>query len=186
MIGITGQIGAGKSFVGRMLRERHIRVIDADVAVHHLYRDSASLRAAVAAEFGEESLTGNGVNKKFFADLIFKDASARARLEKLVYPELTRYILQENPAFVEAALLENVPEVVNALDEIWIVTAPADVRLERLTKNREMPLEDARRRMELQKAKDDVEYWRSLFPGKLLRFIDNSKDEAALKAELPL
>ena len=37
MIGITGSIGAGKSLVGRILRDQKIRVIDADVAVHHLY-----------------------------------------------------------------------------------------------------------------------------------------------------
>lgn len=185
MIGITGQIGAGKSFVGRLLRERKARVIDADVAVHHLYRDCRSLREAVEREFGENSLTEDGVNRKFFAELIFKDAGARLRLESLVYPELTRYIMQENPAFVEAALFENVPEMVCLLDEIWVVTASAEIRLERLTQSREMNVEDARRRMELQKSKDDPECWRSLFPGKVLRFIDNSGDEAHLVSQLP-
>ena len=75
MIGITGQIGAGKSFVGRLLRERKARVIDADVAVHHLYRDCRSLREAVEREcrerfirrVNEGSLTKKEANELFRA-----------------------------------------------------------------------------------------------------------------------
>lgn len=180
MIGITGQIGAGKSFVGHKLRERKFRVIDADLAVHQLYRDNQDLRAAVAEEFGPDALTESGVNRKFFADLIFKDAGARVRLENLVYPVLTAYLLKENPAFVEAALFENVPAMVEHLSEIWVVTAPAEIRLKRLMEKRNFTLDDARRRMELQQAKDCEECWRKLFPGKVLHFINNDGDEQTL------
>ena len=69
MIGITGTIGAGKSLVGRILRDRKIRVIDADVAVHHLYRDDKNLRAAIAKEFGEDMLTEKGVSRTRMANL---------------------------------------------------------------------------------------------------------------------
>ena len=61
MKGITGTIGAGKSLVGRILRDKKIRVIDADVAVHHLYRDDKALRAAIddyCAKKGLPSLAG--------------------------------------------------------------------------------------------------------------------------------
>lgn len=184
MIGITGQIGAGKSFVGHKLRERHVRVIDADLAVHQLYRDNSELRTAISREFGADSLTETGVNRKFFADLIFRDAGARLRLEQLVYPVLTAYLLRENPAFVEAALFENVPEMVEHLSEIWIVMASPEVRLKRLTCNRNMNEDDARRRMELQQSKDSKECWRRLFPGKKLHFLDNSGDETALMKNL--
>lgn len=176
MIGITGQIGAGKSYVGHLLRERGIRVIDADLAVHQLYRDNQELRETVAREFGPNSLTASGVNRKFFADLIFKDASARVKLENLVYPVLTAYIQKENPDFVEAALFENVPEMVNLLDEIWVVTAPAEIRLKRLVENRNFSRDDALRRMSLQQSKDVEEFWSGLFPGKILRFISNAGD----------
>jgi len=184
MIGITGSIGAGKSLVGRILRDRHFRVIDADVAVHHLYRDNVSLRSAIAKEFGEDMLTASGISRSRMADLVFSDSSARLRLEKLVYPALTEYLLRENPEFVEAALLENVPELVERLDEIWVVTAPVEIRLERLVKNRSFSEKDARRRIELQRVKDAEEGWVKLFPGKTLRFIDNSFDETSLRNEI--
>ena len=181
MIGITGSIGAGKSLVGRILRDQKIRVIDADVAVHHLYRDDQSLRAAIAREFGEDMLTEKGISRSRMADLIFKDASARKRLEALVYPTLTAYLLRANPAFIEAALFENVPELVEHLDEIWVVTATEEVRLKRLVENRGFTEEDARRRIELQRSRDSKNYWKELFPKINVRFIDNSSDETALK-----
>lgn len=182
MIGITGQIGAGKSYVGHLLRKRGIRVIDADLAVHQLYRDNQELREAVAREFGPDALTVSGVNRKFFADLVFRDASARVKLENLVYPVLTEYVLTEAPDFVEAALFENVPKMVEHLDEIWVVTAPAEIRLQRLMDNRNYSQEDALRRMSLQKEKDAENFWRQLFPGKTLRFISNAGD---VPPELP-
>jgi dephospho-CoA kinase len=181
MKGITGTIGAGKSLVGRILRDRKIRVIDADVAVHHLYRDNESLRAAIVSEFGEEMLTEKGISRSRMADLVFSDPTARKRLEALVYPALTQYLLHANPAFVEAALFENVPELVKHLDEIWVVCAARDVRKSRLIANRGFSEEDAERRIELQSAKDNEEEWTRLFPNKKLRFIDNSGDEAQLQ-----
>ena len=181
MKGITGTIGAGKSLVGRILRDKEIRVIDADVAVHHLYRDDKALRAAIAKEFGEDMLTEKGVSRTRMANLVFSDPTARKRLEALVYPALTQYLLKANPAFVEAALFENVPELVSRIDEIWVVSAARDVRKNRLIENRGFSEEDAERRIELQSAKDSEEEWKRLFPGKKLRFIDNSGDEAQLQ-----
>ncbi len=180
MKGITGTIGAGKSLVGRILRDKKICVIDADVAVHHLYRDNKALRAAIAKEFGEDMLTEKGVSRTRMANLVFNDPTARKRLEALVYPALTEYLLRANPAFVEAALFENVPELVEHLEEIWVVTAPVETRLKRLVENRGFSEKDARRRIDLQRAKDAEDGWIKLFPGKNLRFIDNSLDESHL------
>ncbi len=177
MIGITGQIGAGKSFVGQILRDRGFKVVDADLAVHELYRDCKELRQSIAKEFGPEALTDEGINRKFIADLIFRDECARLRLEQMVYPQLTSYIQNQQPDYVEAALFENVPQLVATLESLWIVTAPADIRLQRLTSpGRGLSLDDARRRMQLQADKNSPDFWQKLFPGKLLRFIDNGGD----------
>lgn len=153
-IGITGTIGSGKSTVGESLRHRGLPVLDADACVHKLYRDCAALREKLAATFGPECLTADGVNRRFFAELIFKDGSARERLESIVYPYLTdavREFFAANPgkAFLEAALLHRIPEVVKLLDQVWLVDAPAEVRLERL-QQRGLSREDAERRIETQ------------------------------------
>ena len=153
-IGITGTIGSGKSTVGEILRRQGLPVLDADACVHMLYRDCTALREKLATAFGPECLTTDGVNRKFFAELIFKDGSAREKLESIVYPYLTdavREFFAENPgeAFLEAALLHRIPEIVKLLDQIWLVDAPAEVRLERL-QQRGLSREDAERRIETQ------------------------------------
>ena len=153
-IGITGTIGSGKSTVGEILRHRGLPVLDADACVHMLYRDCTALREKLATAFGPECLTTDGVNRKFFAELIFNDGSARERLESTVYPYLTdavRDFFAANPgeAFLEAALLHRIPEVVKLLDQVWLVDAPAEVRLERL-QQRGLSREDAERRIETQ------------------------------------
>lgn len=153
-IGITGTIGSGKSTVGECLRRQGLPVLDADACVHELYRDCDALRKELAEAFGSECLTADGVNRKFFADLIFKDDAAREKLEALVYPYLTDavqgfFAAHSGPAFLEAALLHRIPQVVKLLDQLWLVDAPAKVRLERLV-SRGLSREDAKRRIDAQ------------------------------------
>ena len=185
-IGIVGSIGAGKSFVGTLLRDRGFRVMDADEVVHELYRTSNDLRAVIRCAFGPYCLTQDGVNREFFADLIFRDSDARRRLESLVYPYLTQAVLDffeepERPSergirFFSAALLDRVPEIVKVLDEIWAVTAPEDIRLKRLVA-RGLSEDDARRRMETQRMN-------ALPSHPNIRVVENASDEGALWARI--
>lgn len=153
-IGITGTIGSGKSTVGVCLRRRGLPVLDTDACVHELYRDCVELRKKLAEGFGPECLAPDGVNRKFFVNLIFKDDAAREKLEALVYPYLTDAVQEffaahSGPAFLEAALLHRIPQVVKLLDQVWLVDAPAKVRLERLV-SRGLSREDAERRIDAQ------------------------------------
>ena len=199
-IGITGSIGAGKSFMGWLLRARNFQVLDADCKVHELYRDSAGLRAEMAAYFGEECLTPTGVNSTLIADRVFADANARVKLEQIVYPYLNRAVAEfftgeaadsssesamqltraaDKCRFVEAALFSRAPELVKMLDEIWIVNAPECVRLERLVL-RGLSESDAKRRIENQRGACAPE----LFPGKRIRTIMNDGDKLHVEQQL--
>ena len=180
-IGITGTIGAGKSLASSLLRERGYDVLDADSQVHELYKNCKELRAELAEAFGPQSLTESGVNRKFFAGLIFGDVHARERLEGIVYPHLTRAVrefLDDNPngaanaqpRFLEAAILSRVPEIVGMLDEIWVVDAPEAIRLQRLV---------ARRILDQAGVCD-----KALFPGKKFRAIENSEGIQDLERQL--
>lgn len=182
-IGITGSIGSGKSLVGSILRENGLEVMDADKAVHELYRENLELRRKISAAFGMEALASDGVNRQFFARLIFENDSARCQLESIVYPFLTEKVDaffkapdgKENFAkarFLEAALLNRVPEICSMLDEVWVVTAPEKVRLDRLVK-RGLDAQDAQRRIVTQR-----EY---VLPANLpVVEIENAHDKEAL------
>lgn len=194
-IGITGSIGSGKSLVCNCLRAQGFSVLDSDGKVHDLYKGNSKLRAELSKAFGEDCLTSEGVNRKFIADLIFENSHAREKLESIVYPYLTESVSEflERPGlrsqdipnilpslrFVEAALLNRTPEIVNMLDEIWIVDAPEDVRLKRLVL-RGLDETDAKRRMENQRGNLNGDS----FKGKAVRNIENAGSKDALVRQL--
>ena len=185
-IGITGSIGAGKSFLGELLRDKNFQVLDADRKVHELYRDSQALRQDMADFFGADCLTPKGVNSALIADRIFVDASARETLEHIVYPYLTeavrKFFDEGEPAvckFVEAALFSRAPELVEMLDEIWIVGAPEEVRLRRLVA-RGLSETDATRRIMNQQGACAPE----LFPGKRIHVLTNDADRSRLELQI--
>ncbi|HHX14548.1 MAG TPA: dephospho-CoA kinase [Fibrobacter sp.] len=160
-IGITGLIGSGKSAVGRFLCQMGCPVLDADCLVHELYAYNSEVRLAIANRFGSEFLTPQGVDRIKMRSLIFNNTQARLDLEKILYPVLEKEqnrLLEEWAesssffpiAFVEAALLYKLPHFVKSLSAVWIVSAPDEVRLERLIA-RGLSKEDALARIALQK-----------------------------------
>lgn len=191
-VGITGTIGSGKSFVGTLLRQRGFLVLDADREVHELYRNNQELRVELQEAFGESCLTKDGVNRKFFSDLIFADKNAREQLQNIVYPYLTlsveRFLRGDVPdglqgekhfKFVEAALFSEAPDILRMLDEIWIVDAPEDIRLRRLIA-RGLEAGDACRRIENQRGLCGV----YLYPGKVVRLFANGEDKPCIERQL--
>ena len=74
----------------------------------------------------------------------------------------------ESHRFVEAAVLSRAPEIFEMLDEVWIVDAPEEVRLERLA-SRDMTREEALRRIRNQDGLFDP----VLFKDKLVRIIED-------------
>ncbi len=158
-IGITGIIGSGKSTVGKLLQESGYPVLDADKAVHHLYETSSLLKQKLVDTFGESILESNAVSRKNLATIVFKNQSALKQLENIVYPFLKKEIIdffktceQNNQkfAFLEAALLHKIPEILESLDKIWFISAQENVLLERLVK-RGLSFDDAGHRLNLQK-----------------------------------
>ncbi|HEU5326381.1 MAG TPA: dephospho-CoA kinase, partial [Candidatus Limnocylindria bacterium] len=52
VIGLTGNIGCGKSTVAGMLREHGVATIDADVVAREIRHNDADARRAIEARFG--------------------------------------------------------------------------------------------------------------------------------------
>ncbi len=162
VIGITGNIGTGKSTVAALLAALGVHVVDADQVVHRLYRDAHSaLVQAVAAEFGGQVLAEDGtLDRAALGRVVFNDAAALKKLEEIVHPAVVAQVQKELdrtpvhvPIAIEAIkLIES--DLVMMLDAVWIVEAPVAVLRDRLSA-RGMSPGEAQRRLDMQPSVED-------------------------------
>jgi dephospho-CoA kinase len=157
VIGLTGQIGAGKSTVAGWLAGLGAVAIDSDVLVRELYAHDATLQARLEERFGPGVVAAGTVDRTALADAVFDNPAALADLEALVHPAVFRLRDQQ----VAAARATGAPAVVfeaiklveaggsAQCDELWIVVADAPVQRARLAE-RGLSEAEARRRLAAQ------------------------------------
>lgn len=139
LIGLTGGIGSGKSLVARIFSSLGVPVYDADSQAKKLMNTDSVLMASIQKEFGNEAYDQNGVlNRKFLAASVFNNPEKLKVLNQLVHPRVqadTEKWVVENKGqsylIKEAALLFESGSFQN-LDKIIVVTAPQDVRVNRV------------------------------------------------------
>lgn len=79
-------MGAGKSTALAAASELGADVLSSDEVVHELYLHDLELRRQLAAHFGDEILTGDGINRAVLAERIFSSTAERDWLERLIWP----------------------------------------------------------------------------------------------------
>jgi dephospho-CoA kinase len=156
-IGLTGGIGAGKTAVARRFAELGARVVDADALAREVVAAGTPGLAAVVAEFGPGVLGPDGeLDRPALGRLVFGDEDRRARLNAIVHP-LVRRRAAELVAAAPAGtvVVQDVPLLVETgqadrYDLVVVVEAPAELRAERLARDRGMSPDEARSRMAAQ------------------------------------
>lgn len=159
VIGITGGMGAGKSVVSRLLGTLGHVVYDADAAAKSLYDRDGMLLREVVAQFGPGILLEGGrLDRKALAEVVFHDSAALAALNALVHPAVSRDFeawkgRQQQAGcsvvFREAAILFESGSHATC-DEVWAVTAPTALRVERCIQRAPVSEAEILRRMQQQ------------------------------------
>lgn len=158
VIGLTGNIGSGKTTVSRLLQEEMgCRCLNADLIGRLVVEPGGEAYAELAAAFGEEYFRADGtLNRPKMAELVFHDKAALARLNGIIHPAVYRFLQREIAAIrqtdpaqvvvVEAALLVEA-NYLDLLDELWLVWADDEVRLTRVMTRDGLTREQALSRM---------------------------------------
>jgi dephospho-CoA kinase len=161
-VGLTGGIGAGKSEVSSLLRERGAVIIDADKVAREVVEPGTPGLAAVVAEFGEDVLRPDGaLDREKVGSIVFSDRDRLAALNAIVHPLVgarMRELMDAAPP--GAIVVYDVPLLAeNGLAEMYevvvVVDAPVEVQLDRLTSRRGMTEEDARARIAAQASREE-------------------------------
>lgn len=134
VIGIVGGIAAGKSAVAERFAAHGLRHVDADRHARAVSQRKDVL-AEVAAAFGPAVVQGGSLDRAAMAALVFRDPTARTRLEAILHPRIRQDILAEltdAKAQGQSALLDVPLLYENGLfehcDHVVFVDAPASVR----------------------------------------------------------
>lgn len=91
IVGLTGNAGAGKSAVAALWREAGVPVASADELARKAVAPGSRVLAQVVERFGDGVLDGDGaLNRAALRRIVFRDAVARRRLEKVVHPAVRR------------------------------------------------------------------------------------------------
>jgi len=165
-IGLTGGIASGKSTVGRLLAERGLPVLDADVYAREALAPGSPGAAAVLARYGPTvALAGPAeasgeplaaVDRAALGRIVFNDAAELRWLEQLVHP-LVRARFADELAALEAApvVVLMIPLLFEAglerlCSEVWLVDGDEEQQLRRLMGRDGLSAADARARLAAQ------------------------------------
>ena len=188
VIGLTGNLGAGKSTVGQIAGDLGARVIDSDLTVRDLLANDPELATTIQDAFGSEVMLDGRPDRAALARIVFNDSDALARLEELIYPrvgERTAELLAE-PTTAPASIIEAIKVVegpsVQRLDALWIVESTPDLQVERAAATGRISPAEARHRLAVQSSADDKErLFRARRGGRPVWRIDNGADMDALE-----
>ena len=144
LIGLTGNIGTGKSVVRRMLGHLGAYGIDADALGHRAIMKGAPGYQAVVDKFGSWILDKDGnIARKKLAKIVFEDKNALAELEGIIHPLVSRAIdilVQRTPhqiVVIEAIKLFE-SGLADKCDALWVTYTPEATQVNRLTERRGM------------------------------------------------
>ncbi|MEI2273888.1 dephospho-CoA kinase [Sphingobacterium sp. ML3W] len=136
-IGITGGIGSGKTFICRLFEALGIPVYNADEEAKRLMNTDIRIKEKLIAQFGEATYKDGLLDRAFLANMVFSDKDKLELLNGIVHPiviqeakdwaerQTTRYSLKEAALLFESGSYKE-------LDYTILVTAPIDIRIQRV------------------------------------------------------
>jgi dephospho-CoA kinase len=186
VIGLTGGIASGKSFISGVLERWGAVVIDADKVGHEAFLPDTDAWHEVVATFGSEILGENReIDRSKLADIVFRDPDALERLNSIMHPLMYRIVERKIEALrdrgVDVVILE-APLLIEAkwvdlVDKVWVVVAPESNVIDRLCNQKGFTEEQAKARINSQMTSSERSKYADVV-------IENNSDLISLREKL--
>jgi len=121
---LTGGIGAGKSYVCSLLREKGVEIYDTDNAAKRLIAQSPEIRQQLKELIG-------GLDKQTIAAFLLKSEENKLAINSIVHPAVIKDFLNSGYEWMECAIIYEA-HLEQYVDKVIAVTAPREVRIERI------------------------------------------------------
>lgn len=185
VIGLTGNIGCGKSSLSNILKNNSLDIIDADIISRDIMNDKDLLNK-IFETFGNDIKREDGtLNRKELGKIVFNDDEKLIILNNITHPAIKNEIKKRikeiednnrNIVVVDAALLIE-GNFLDLVDRLVVISCDLDVQLNRIIKRDDITKEEAISRIKSQMDQNEkIKYGDYI--------IDNSKglDELNYKA----
>lgn len=153
VIGLTGNIGVGKSVVRQMLQHSGAYTIDADQLAHQVMMPNAPAYKPILNTFGQFIAGPDGrINRQMLGQIVFSNPEALKKLEDITHPIIRqginalvsrstqRVVVIEAIKLIEGGLADMV-------DAVWVVDVKPQIQYKRLIEKRKMSEADAKQRI---------------------------------------
>ena len=165
IIGLTGTIGSGKSTVSERLKSLGALVLDADIISRQVVEPGTEGLEQIIALFGGSVINPDGtLNRKAMAKLVFADEEKRLLLNSIIHPAVLNTLkdktAEEKKKNPNRVIVWDVPLLIEVgwnefVDSVWLVTAPENVRIERIIRRDNCTAEQAEMRIRAQMSEDE-------------------------------
>lgn len=147
LVGLTGNIGSGKSTVAQMFSERGATVIDADILARRAVEVGTAAYGKIVARWGARVLAPDGhLDRGAVRRIVFADHDQLEELNQIVHPEVERLrvrLIDQARRRGDQVVICDIPllferHMTDRFDRIVLVDASRALRLERLVKDRDL------------------------------------------------
>lgn len=160
ILGLTGQTGAGKSTVSKILEKYGCYHIDADLVARETIDSDEKVKAELKNRFGDDVIGNDGkVNRKLLGAKAFADPQSTLDLNSITHPAVNKkvqsIIAKKEQENVKAVIIDAIALFESGEDKLCDYTvsviAPKDIRLKRITARDSISEEKALERINAQK-----------------------------------
>ena len=151
-VAITGNIGSGKSTVCRIFETLGIPVYYSDIKAKKLIDSNHEIMSAYKRIFGNGIYIEGDLDRNRVAELIFKNKELLSEIESIVHPAVFKDFEiwseeQESPIVLHESAILFECKGNNFMDSVIFVSAPENIRIERVMKRDGLSEQEIRSRM---------------------------------------
>ena len=163
VLGLTGNIGCGKSSVSTIFMENNIKVVDADIVARQIF-DDKNLLNEVFSTFGKSIRNQDGsLNRRALGNIVFNDDEKLILLNNLTHPKIKQKILSkveeyknqgEKIVVIDAALLIE-DDYIPYIQKLILITCRKEIQINRIIARDNCTKEEAISRINSQMSQEE-------------------------------
>lgn len=163
ILGLTGNIGCGKTSISSIFKKNNIDIIDADIISREIFEDQCLLEK-VFEHFGPSVKNDDQtLNRKALGKIVFNDNNKLLELNSLTHPKIKEKILckideikkkKKKVAVIDAALLVE-GGYLEIVDKLLVVTCKQEVQIKRIQNRDNCTIDEAIRKIRSQMPQDE-------------------------------